>query len=160
MMTNKIPMTRDGYEKLKRDLEFLKKEEQPKIIKEMSEARAFGDLSENAEYEAAKERHAFIMGRISQIENRLSRAEIINITNLNYDRVVFGATVFLKDINTGEERKYKIVGEDEIDVENGKISVNSPLARGLIGHSIKEIVNIKTPGGIKELEIIDISFDR
>lgn len=154
----KRPMTREGYRKLQEELERLKKIERPKNIQDIAEARAHGDLSENAEYTAAKERQSFIEGRIKDIEYKLATAEIIDIASITSDKVVFGATVSLIDLLKGEAKKYTIVGEDEADLKNGKISLKSPVGMALIGRKIGDIVTIKAPAGVREYEILGISF--
>lgn len=155
----KRPMTKEGFLKLQEELERLRKVERPKNIQDIAEARAHGDLSENAEYHAAKERQSFIEGRIRDLEFKIATAEIIDISSLNIDKVVFGATVHLLDLIKGEAKKYKIVGEDEADLKNGKISMNSPVGRALIGNKIGDIVTIKAPAGDREYEIQDISVE-
>ncbi len=154
----KRPMTKEGYRKLQEELERLKKIERPKNIQDIAEARAHGDLSENAEYAAAKERQSFIAGRIMDIEYKIATAEIIDTSALISDKVVFGATVALFDLFKGETKKYTIVGEDEVDLKNGKISLNSPVGRALIGSKVGEVVKIKAPAGDREYEIQGISF--
>lgn len=154
----KRPMTREGYQKLQLDLEKLKKIERPKNIQDIAEARAHGDLSENAEYAAAKERQSFIEGRIKDIEYKLATAEIIDTKTLTSDKVVFGATVDLLDLFRGETKRYKIVGEDEVDLKNGKISLNSPVGKALIGCRVGDVVTIKAPAGEREYEVQGISF--
>lgn len=156
----KRPMTREGYQKLQEDLNRLKKIERPKNIQDIAEARAHGDLSENAEYTAAKERQSFIEGRIRELEFKIATAEVINTANLTSDKVVFGATVSLLDLFKGEMKKYTIVGEDEIDLKNGKISLNSPVGRALIGSKVGDVVTIKAPAGDREYEIHKIAFGK
>jgi len=145
--------------KLQEERDKLRKIERPQNIKDIAEARAHGDLSENAEYHAAKERQSFLEGKIRDIEYKIATAEIIDITSINTDKVVFGATVQLLDMSKGEAKKYKIVGEDEVDLKNGKISLNSPVGRALIGNKIGAIVTIKAPAGDREYEIQGISFE-
>src|SRR3970040_520020 len=149
MAMPRTPMTRAGYDKLKEELDRLKRVERPAITRAISEARAHGDLSENAEYHAAKEKQSFIEGRIIEIGDKLARAQVIETENLSADKFVFGVTVLLADIDTGDEVKYRIVGVDEADLKAGKISVTSPVARGLIGHSVGDAVKVKGPSGIK-----------
>lgn len=158
-MTDRVPMTKEGHQSLQDELKRLKSIERPMVIQAISEARAHGDLSENAEYHAAKEKQSFIEGRINEIGDKLSRAHVIDTSNLSSDRVVFGATVSLADIDSGEEVKYRIVGVDEADLKAGKISITSPVARALIGHSVGDAVKVKVPSGTKEYEIIDISIE-
>lgn len=150
-------MTREGYEQLSQELKRLQQEERPRVIHAIAEARAHGDLSENAEYDAAKEQQAFLEGRIRSMQDRLARAQVIDTANLPNNRVVFGATVLLEDCESAERVRYQIVGADEADVERGKISVNSPVGRALIGHSLDDVVKVKTPAGIKEFTILEIS---
>ncbi len=152
----KIPFTREGLEKLKKELEHLEKVERPKNIKAIEEARAHGDLSENAEYHAAKERQSFIVGRINELKDIISRSEVIDIQEGPSDRIVFGKTVVLYNLKTDEEEVYQLVGPYESDPENGKISVTSPLGQALIGREKGDEIKVKTPGGIQEYEIVDI----
>ncbi|HWP34593.1 MAG TPA: transcription elongation factor GreA [Thermodesulfobacteriota bacterium] len=154
-----IPMTREGYQALQEELKRLKREERPKIIRAIQEARSHGDLSENAEYHAAKERQSFVEGKIQELEDKIARAQVIDTPRQAPDKVVFGATVLLADVETGEEVRYKIVGADEADIKAGKISISSPVGRALIGHSLDDTVRVKVPSGIKEYEILDISFE-
>lgn len=152
------PITKEGYKKLQEELERLKKVERPMNIKDIAEARAHGDLSENAEYAAAKERQSFIEGRIKELEHKLATSEVIDTTKLSSDKVLFGATVSLLDLQRGEVKRYRIVGEDEVDLKDGKISLNSPVGRALIGNKVGDIVTIKAPAGEREYEIQSISF--
>ena len=152
------PITREGYQKLQEELDKFKKVERSKNIQDIAEARAHGDLSENAEYAAAKERQSFIAGRILDLEHKLATAEIIDPARLISDKVVFGATVALLDLLKGEPRKYTIVGEDEVDIKNGRISHSSPVGRALIGNKVGDVVTIKAPAGEREYEIQGISF--
>jgi transcription elongation factor GreA len=154
---NKIPITRAGFEKLKKDLEHLMTVAVPENIKEIEEARAHGDISENAEYEVAKERQAFIQGKIQEINNNLATSVIIDLRDISDDRVVFGTTVTIEDLNTGEVITYQLVGPFESDINKNKISVTSPLGKALIGNEIGNEVTVTTPGGIRKVEIIDIS---
>ena len=151
-------MTRAGYEKLDADLKQLKSVERPKIVKEIELARAHGDLSENAEFHAAKERQGQIEGRILQIEDKLARAQVIDPTG-EPDAVRFGVTVELLDIETDEEVTYTIVGEDEADAKQGRISVTSPVAQALMSKEVGDDVTVKVPKGIRELEVLEIRFD-
>ena len=155
---NKIPITRAGFEKLKKDLEHLMTVAVPENIKEIEEARAHGDISENAEYEVAKERQAFIQGKIQEINNNLATSVIIDLRDISDDRVVFGTTVTIEDLNTGEVITYQLVGPLESDINKNKISVTSPLGKALIGNEIGDEVTVTTPGGIRKVEIIDISI--
>ena len=157
-MSKRFPMTPEGQKALKKELQHLKGVERPKVIEEVEVARAHGDLSENAEYHAAKEKYGFIEGRINQISEKLAFAEVIDPTRLSGERVVFGATVTLEDHDSGKELRYKIVGEDEADVKKGKINYQSPIARGLIGKEIGDEVVIKTPKGKKSCEILEVEF--
>jgi transcription elongation factor GreA len=158
-MSERVPMTRSGYEALKTELKRLKTEERPKNVKDIEEALAHGDLSENAEYHAAKERQSHIAGRIEQLDDRLARAQIIEVTNPTADKVQFGATVVLMDVDTDEEVAYRIVGEDEADPRLGMISVTSPVARALMNRKVDDEVVVKAPKGDREFEIRDIRFD-
>ena len=156
-----IPMTVRGAELLRKELEYLKNERRPEIIKAIAEAREHGDLKENAEYHAAREQQGFCEGRIQEIEGKLANCQIIDVTNTkmpNNGKVIFGATVVLVNTNTDEEVTYRIVGDDEADIKNGLISVNSPIARGLVGKEVDDVVNITTPGGVVEFEIIDVEY--
>ena len=156
---DKIPITRTGFEKLKKDLEYLKNVAVPENIKDIEEARAHGDISENAEYEAAKERQAFIQGKIQEINNNLATSVIIDTKDLTDDKVVFGTTVTIEDLNTEEVTKYQLVGPFESDINENKISVTSPIGKALIGKEVGDEVSVHTPGGIREIEIIDISLE-
>ena len=156
---DKIPITRTGFEKLKKDLAYLKNVAVPENIKDIEEARAHGDISENAEYEAAKERQSFIQGKIQEINNNLATSVIIDIKDLTDDKVVFGTTVTIEDLNTEEVTKYKLVGPFESDINENKISVTSPIGKALIGKEVGDEVRVHTPGGIREIEIVDISIE-
>lgn len=155
-MTGKVPMTKEGYSKLEEEIQRLKKEERYAVVREIEVARAHGDLSENAEYHAAKEKQAFIEGRIRMIDDKLARAEVIDTSKIPRDRVVFGVTVVLEDEETSEKAKYQLVGEDEADIDNGTISITSPIARALIGKKVDDTAVAITPGGKKELTILEI----
>ncbi|MCK6546613.1 transcription elongation factor GreA [Myxococcota bacterium] len=158
-MAEKIPMTTLGYQALKDELKKLKTVDRLEASKAIEVARGHGDLSENAEYDAAKERQGFIEGRIREIESKLALAEVIDPTKLSGDRVVFGATVTLSDAETDEESTYQIVGLDEADLKAGKISVTSPMARAMIGKSEGDDVSVKSPkGGAKEYSIVKVQF--
>ncbi len=155
----KTPLTAFGADLLKQELQKLKSIERPAVIQAIAEARAQGDLSENAEYDAAKERQGFIEGRIADLESKLSNAQIIDPTLLNTDgRCVFGATVLLEDCETAETVTYQIVGEDEANIKLGKISVSSPIARALIGKFAGDVAEVKAPGGIREYELLRVSY--
>ena len=159
MALGQFPVTVRGAELLKEELQRLRSTDRPYIIQAIAEARAQGDLSENAEYEAAKERQSFIEGRISELEAKLSNLQIIDPATLNAEgRVVFGATVNIEDLDSGDNKTYQIVGEDEADIKRGKISVASPIARGLIGKSVGDVAEIAAPGGIKEYEVLDVLY--
>jgi transcription elongation factor GreA len=155
----KIPITVKGAELLRAELHQLKSVERPSVINAISEARAQGDLSENAEYDAAKERQSFVEGRIAEIEAKLSNAQIIDPSQLDADgRCVFGATVDLEDADSGDAVTYQIVGDDEANIKLGKISVSSPIARALIGKSIGDVADVQAPGGIRSYEIVDVQY--
>ncbi len=156
---DKIPITRTGFEKLKKDLAYLKNVAVPENIKDIEEARAHGDISENAEYEAAKERQSFIQGKIQEINNNLATSVIIDTKDLTDDKVVFGTTVTIEDLKTEEVTKYKLVGPFESDINENKISVTSPIGKALIGKEVGDEVRVHTPGGIREIEIVDISIE-
>ncbi|HNR13025.1 MAG TPA: transcription elongation factor GreA [Thermodesulfobacteriota bacterium] len=153
------PITKEGYEVLIKELKHLKLRERPKVIQDLAAARAHGDLSENAEYDAAKERQAYIEGKISDLESRLSMAEIIDLATLPRDKVAFGAKVRLYNIDTEEEELYQLVGPDESNVEQQKISVFSPLGNALLGKRVDDTATVHAPRGIIEYEILDIIFD-
>ena len=154
-----IPITVRGVERLKAELHRLKTVERPQVINAIAEARAQGDLSENADYDAAKERQGFIEGRIAELESKLSNAQVIDPSTVNADgRVVFGATVELEDQGSGEQVTYQIVGDDEADIKDGKISVSSPLARALIGKYAGDVVEFQAPGGAREYELLDVRY--
>ena len=156
---NKIPLTLNGATRLRAELQELKSVQRPAIINAIAEARSHGDLSENAEYAAAKERQSFIEGRIAELESKLANAQIINPALLEADgRCVFGATVELEDLDSGEIVTYQIVGEDEADIKEGKISVSSPIGRALIGKSAGEVAEVQAPGGVREVEILAVSY--
>ncbi|MBK7461760.1 MAG: transcription elongation factor GreA [Betaproteobacteria bacterium] len=157
---SKVPLTVAGAERLREELHRLKTVERPSVIAAIAEARSHGDLSENAEYDAAKERQGFVEGRIQEVEGKLSNAQIIDPKLLDADgRCVFGATVDLEDQDTGNSVTYQIVGEDEADIKVGKVSVSSPMARALIGKYAGDIAQVQAPGGIREYEIIDIRYE-
>lgn len=156
---SKIPLTLIGAELLRSELHRLKSVDRPWVINAIAEARAQGDLSENAEYEAAKERQGFIEGRIIDLEGKLGSAQVIDPKTLNADgRCVFGATVALEDVNTGDVMTYQIVGEDEADIKQGKISINSPIARALIGKYSGDVAEVQAPVGIREYEIVNVVY--
>lgn len=156
---NKSPMTAEGAQKLREELHRLKFVERPRITNAIAEARALGDLKENAEYHAAREQQSFAEGRIVDIEGKLANAEIIDVTKVNAQgRVVFGATVELMNLGTDEEVRYRIVGEDEADIKAGLVSINSPVARGLIGKHAGDTVTVQVPSGAVEYEILDVLY--
>lgn len=155
---NKVPMTAGGHDKLKEELRWRQQEERPRIIEAISEARSHGDLSENAEYHAAKEAQSLNEGRIAELEDLVARAEVIDVTKLSGDTVKFGATVSLIDEDTEEKKAYQIVGDQEADVKEGRISVSSPIARALIGKAVGDVVEVNAPGGARGYEIVDIAF--
>ncbi|MGH8549195.1 MAG: transcription elongation factor GreA [Methylococcales bacterium] len=156
---NKVPLTLEGAEKLRKELTELKTLVRPRIIAALAEARAHGDLKENAEYHAAREQQSFTEGRIAEIESKLSRSQIIDVTRLDAGgKVVFGATVELEDLETGSVASYKIVGEDEADIKEGRISVSSPIARALIGNQVEDVISFTAPGGLKEYEILSVVY--
>ena len=157
---SKVPLTVAGAEKLREELHRLKTIERPNVIAAIAEARSHGDLSENAEYDAAKERQGFVEGRIQEVEGKLSNAQIIDPKLLDADgRCVFGATVDIEDQDTGDAVTYQIVGEDEADIKSKKLSIASPMARALIGKYAGDIAQVQAPGGIREYEIIDIRYE-
>lgn len=156
---NKVPLTLKGAEQLREELKRLKSVDRPAVIQAIAEARAHGDLRENAEYHAAKEQQGFIEGRIKDIDGKLSNAEIIDVTKLNAGgKVVFGATVDLADEDTGDEVTYQLVGDDEADIKKGLVSISSPIARALIGKTEGDIATVNAPGGAKEFEILEIRY--
>ena len=157
---NKVPLTINGAERLRAELHQLKTVDRPNVIAAIAEARSHGDLSENAEYDAAKERQAFVEGRIKEIEGKLSNAQTTHPKLLDGDgRCVFGATVELEDQDTGAQVCYQIVGEDEADIKESKISVNSPIARALIGKFSGDIAQVQAPGGLREYEVLDVRYE-
>ncbi|MCU0836664.1 MAG: transcription elongation factor GreA [Chromatiaceae bacterium] len=156
---SKVPLTATGAEKLRAELERLKRIERPRIIQAIAEARAHGDLRENAEYHAAKEQQGFVEGRIKEIEGKLSHAHVIDVTKIHADgKVVFGATVEVLELEDESEHTFQIVGEDEADYKNGLISVSSPMARALIGKTEGDVAKVQTPGGIREMEILAVRY--
>lgn len=155
---DKVPLTIKGFAALEEELKQRQQVERPRIIQAIAEARALGDLSENAEYHAAKEAQSLNEGRIMELESLISRAEIIDITKLSGDRIKFGATVKLVDEDTEEEKTYQIVGEPEADVRSGRVSVSSPIARALMGKTIGDTVEVSTPGGGKSYEVVGVRF--
>jgi len=156
---SKFPITVVGAEKMRAELQKLKSVERPAVIQAIAEARAQGDLSENAEYDAAKEKQGFIEGRIADLEGKLSNAQIIDPKTLDVDdRIVFGATVELEDLESGDSVTYQIVGDDEADIKQGMISVSSPIARALIGKHSGDSVDVQAPGGVRQYEVLDVQY--
>ncbi|MEE9193638.1 MAG: transcription elongation factor GreA [Thermodesulfobacteriota bacterium] len=158
MSVERVPMTPGGYKKLKEELHKLKTVDRQEVIKAISFARSLGDLSENAEYETAKNKQSFIEGRIQEVDAKIGRAEVIDPAKItNKDRVVFGLSATLEDVESGDVLTYQIVGEDETDPDNGIISISSPIGRALIGKEIDDDVQVRTPGGIREFIVVDIN---
>ena len=157
-MTDKFPMTKDGLKKLKDELEHLKITERPDVINAIAEAREHGDLSENAEYHAAREKQSFIEGRISELENKILRANVIDTSNLDTSKVVFGATVEVTDINNEKKFTYRIVGTDEADIEKNLISISAPLCKAMMNKKVDDVIEVNTPSGNKEYIINSIKF--
>ena len=158
-MMNRMPMTAEGAERLRRQLDELKSVERPAVIQALAEARAHGDLSENAEYHAARERQGFIEGRIATIEGALAVAEIIDVAKINADgKIVFGATIELSNLDTGQENRYQIVGEMEADIDQGLLSVTAPIARAMIGKEEGDVIQVNAPGGIVEYEVLSVAY--
>ena len=153
---DKIPVTKEGYEALKRELQNLKRVERPQNIKAIEEARAHGDLSENAEFHAAKDRQGFLVGRIGELEFKIANSDIIETKKLPKDRAVFGSRVILENIDTGEDVEYQLVGPDESDIEKGRISVSSPLGRAMIGKKPGDELTVQVPGGKRAYELVEI----
>ena len=154
----KLPMTAAGYAVLETELKHCQQVERPRIIQQITEARSHGDLSENAEYHAAKEQQSINEGRIAELEDKLARADVIDVSKLSGDTIKFGATVTLIDEDTDEEARYQIVGEHEADVKQGRISLSSPLSRAMIGKEVGDVVEVNTPGGGKSYEIVKVAF--
>ena len=157
-MVEKVPMTQGGFVKLQEELRWRQQEERPRIIEAIAEARAHGDLSENAEYHAAKEAQSHNEGRITELEDLTARAEVIDLSKMSGSKIKFGATVKLVDEDSDEEKTYQIVGDQEADVKAGRISISSPIARALIGKDVGDSVEVKTPGGEKFYEVVNIEF--
>ena len=155
----RIPITKAGFERLKKDLETIKNVSIPENVRDIEVARAHGDISENAEYSAAKERQSFLYGKVQELENNLALANVISLKGLTNEKVVFGCYVSLEDIDTGEKIKYQLLGPYESDISQNKISVTSPIGKALIGKSIGSEINVQTPGGTRNFEIIDISVE-
>ncbi len=152
----RVPITKTGYEALRKELELLKSVERPQNIRAIEEARAHGDLSENAEFDAAKDRQAFLEGRISELEYKLGNADVIDPDNLSKDRAVFGCTVILENVDTGEEVRYQLVGPDESNIKEGRISVSSPLGKAMLGKEPGQEIILQAPGGKRCYELVDI----
>lgn len=155
----KVPITKAGFEKLKKDLETIKNVSVPENVRDIEVARAHGDISENAEYSAAKERQSFLYGKMQELEHQLATSNIINLKGLTTSKVVFGCYVSMEDIDSGEKIKYQLLGPYESDISQNKISVTSPIGRALIGKSIGSEISVQTPGGTRNVEIIDISVE-
>jgi transcription elongation factor GreA len=158
-MAEKIPMTPTGHRALKEELKRIKEVDRPANVKAIEEARGHGDLSENADYSAAKEKQSFIEGRIRDLEAKLAFADVIDPAKLSGDKVVFGATVTVEDTDTSEQQTYRIVGEDEADIKSGRISITAPVSRAMIGREVGDTVKVRTPKGMRELEIISVKFE-
>jgi len=157
-MSDKVPMTAGGYARLEEELRYLKSTARPEVIRAIAEAREHGDLSENAEYHAARERQSFIEGRVMELEDKIARAEVIDVATLNGNTVKFGATVTLVDEDTEAETAYQLVGEMEADVKEGRLSITAPLARALIGKEVGDSVEVMTPAGSKAYEILKVQY--
>ena len=157
-MNEKYPMTAEGLKMLRQELEDLKNTERPNVIKAIADAREHGDLSENAEYHAARERQSFIEGRIAELENKITRADVIDTSKLDESKVTFGATVQITELETETKTTYKIVGVDEADIEQNLISVSAPLCKAMINKKVKDIFEVNTPKGLKEFKINSIKF--
>ena len=155
---NKVPMTVNGFETLKEELRWRQQEERPRIIEAISEARSHGDLSENAEYHAAKEAQSLNEGRVNELEDFIARADVIDVSKLSGEKIKFGATVVLVDEDTEEEKTYQIVGDQEADVKAGRISISSPIARALIGKEVGDEIEVNAPGGARGYEIVKLSW--
>ncbi len=157
-MSNSVPMTVEGHRRLQEELKTLIRVERPKVVQAIAEARSHGDLSENAEYDAAKERQGFVEGRIQELNDKIARAQVIDPATIKSDKIVFGATVTVFDIDTEKEATYQIVGEDEADIKDGKISITSPVGKALIGHRVDEEVRVVVPSGVRVYEITRIYY--
>jgi transcription elongation factor GreA len=158
-LLKRVPMTPTGYQKLQEELERLLKIERPNNIKDISEARAHGDLSENAEYHAAKEKQSFLEGRIQDLKTKIALADVIDPSKISQDRVAFGAKVKVVDVSSSEEKTFTLVGQDEADAKNGRISISSPVGRALLNKETGDVVTIKAPARTLEYEILEISFE-
>lgn len=155
----KIPMTKEGYLRLQEELDRLKKVERPQVLQALNEAAALGDITDNADYRVAKERRDYIENKIKELDDKLARAQIIDPKDINTDKVVFGCTVLLGELESEKQVRYKIVGADEADIKNGRISINSPVAKALIGKSVGDTVTVHVPSGKKEFEILEITSE-
>ncbi len=153
-----VPMTTEGHQRLQEELKTLVRVERPKVVQDIAEARSHGDLSENAEYDAAKDKQGFVEGRIKELNHKIALAQVIDTTKIKSDKIVFGAKVTLFDIDTEKEVSYQIVGVDEADINVGKISITSPVGRSLIGHKVDEEVTINVPSGVKIYEVVDLEY--
>ena len=158
MPNKKIPMTAAGFERLQKELQILKSTERPNIIVAIADARAHGDLSENAEYHTAREKQGFIEGRIAELESKLPRVEVIDTNKMTGNRIMFGATVTIFDIDTDKKTTYQIVGEDEANIDQGQLSISAPLARSLIGKEIGDEIDVQTPNGSRAYEVLKVEF--
>jgi len=156
---NKIPITKAGFEKLKKELECIKTVSMPENIRDIETARAHGDITENAEYAAAKERQSFLQGRIQELENNLAMSYVVSLQGLTVDKIVFGSIVTIEDMKTGDGITYQLVGPFESDINRNTISVTSPIGKALIGRSVGDEIRVKTPGGTREFEVVDISVE-
>ncbi len=156
---NRIPITREGYDRLWSEVQRLQQEERPQVIEQIAEARRHGDITENAEFEAAKERQALLEGKINDLYKKLSECEVVDPPKAPPERVIFGSTVALENQDTGEQVRYRLVGPFESDLANGTISVTSPIGRAVIGKEVGDEVQVRAPGGVKHFEIIDISYE-
>jgi transcription elongation factor GreA len=157
-MNSSIPVTTEGYARLQEELKNLVRVERPKVVQDIAEARAHGDLSENAEYDAAKNRQGFVEGRIKELNDKIARAQVINPALIESTKIVFGAKVTMIDVDTDIEVTYQIVGEEEAEIKDGKISITSPVGRALIGHEVDEEVRINVPSGVRVYEITNIEY--
>lgn len=157
-MTDKVPMTLAGFARLEDELRHLKSVERPAVVKAIAEAREHGDLSENAEYTAARERQSFIEGRVMELEDKISRADVIDVTKLSGKIIKFGATITLVDEDSDEKVQYQIVGQDESDIKDGRLSITAPLARALIGKTVNDTVEVSTPSGSKSYEVLKVAY--
>lgn len=157
-MDEAVPMTTEGYQRLQDELKHLVRVERPIVVQDIAEARSHGDLSENAEYDAAKDRQGFVEGRIKELNHKIALAQVIDPTTIKSDKIVFGAKVTLFDIDTEKEVTYQLVGVDEADIKANKISITSPVGRALVGHKVDEEVSITVPSGVKIYEVVDIEY--